>query len=93
MTLFSRLKLRTKLLLLLGLSTLAVVTSIAVSASFMHQRMIDDRIDKVHSIVLASIGFAQSLQARVDAHQISQEQAIATFRDEVHRMRFGAEDD
>jgi len=92
-TLFSRLKLRTKLLLLLGLSTLAVVTSIAVSASFMHQRMIDDRIDKVHSIVLASIGFAQSLQARVDAHQISQEQAIATFRDEVHRMRFGAEDD
>ena len=93
MTLFSRLKLRTKLLLLLGLSTIAVVVSIGVSASFMHQRMIDDRIDKVHSIVLASIGFAQSLQARVDAHQISHEQAIATFRDDVHRMRFGAEDD
>src|SRR5580658_2345504 len=93
MTLLSRLKLRTKLALLLGLSTLAVVVSIGAGASLMHGRMIDDRIDKVHAVVLAATGFAQSLQAQVDAHQISREQALATFRDQVHRVRFGAADD
>jgi methyl-accepting chemotaxis protein len=93
MNLLSRLKLRTKLALLLGLSALAVVVSIGAGASLMHGRMIDDRIDKVRAIVLAATGFAQSLQAQVDAHQISREQALATFRDEVHRVRFGAEDD
>jgi methyl-accepting chemotaxis protein len=93
MTLLSRLKLRTKLTLLLGLSALAVVVSIGAGASLMHARMINDRIDKVRAVVLAATGFAQSLQAQVDAHQISREQALATFRDEVHRVRFGAADD
>jgi methyl-accepting chemotaxis protein len=93
MTLLSRLKLHTKLALLLGLSTLAVVVSIGAGASLMHGRMIDDRIDKVRAVVLAATGFAQSLQAQVDAHQISREQALATFRDQVHRVRFGAADD
>jgi methyl-accepting chemotaxis protein len=93
MTLLSRLKLRTKLTLLLGLSALAVVVSIGAGASIMHARMINDRIDKVRAVVLAATGFAQSLQAQVDAHQITHEQAVATFRDEVHRVRFGAADD
>jgi methyl-accepting chemotaxis protein len=93
MNLLSRLKLRTKLALLLGLAALAVVVSIAAGASLMHRRMIDDRIDKVRAVVLAATGFAQALQAQVDAHQISREQALATFRDEVHRVRFGTADD
>jgi methyl-accepting chemotaxis protein len=93
MNILSRLKLRTKLTLLLGLSALALAVSIGAGASLMHQRMINDRIDKVRAIVLTAIGFAQSLQAQVDAHQISHEQAVASFRDDVHRVRFGAEDD
>ncbi|HEY3845519.1 MAG TPA: methyl-accepting chemotaxis protein [Acetobacteraceae bacterium] len=93
MSILTRLRLRTKLFLLLALSALAPIASISAGASLMHQRMTNDRIDKVHAVVLAAIGFAQSLQSQVDAHQISQAQAIATFRDEVHRVRFGAEDD
>jgi methyl-accepting chemotaxis protein len=93
MTLLSRLKLRTKLALLLGLSALAVVVSIGAGASLMHGRMINDRIDKVRAVVLAATGFAQSLQDQVDAHKLTREQAVATFRDEVHRVRFGADDD
>jgi len=71
MNMLSHLKLRTKLTLLLGLSALAVVASIGASASLMHARMINDRIDKVRAVVLAATGFAQSLQAQVDAHQIT----------------------
>jgi methyl-accepting chemotaxis protein len=93
MNLLSRLKLRTKLALLLGLSAVAVVVSIGAGGSLMHGRMINDRIDKVRAVVLTAIGFAQSLQGQVDAHQITHEQALATFRDEVHRVRFGTDDD
>jgi len=93
MSLLSRLRLRTKLILLLGLSALALIASIGAAALLIHQRMIDDRIDKLRGVVLTATGFAGSLQARVDAHEISQEQAIASFRDAVHRARFGAEDD
>jgi methyl-accepting chemotaxis protein len=93
MNILSRLRIRTKLVLLLGLSALALIASVSAGASLMHGRMINDRIDKVHAIVLAAIGFAQSLQAQVDAHQISHAQAVAAFRDDVHRVRFGAEDD
>jgi len=93
MNILSRIRLRTKLVLLLGLSALALAASIGAGASIMHQRMLNDRIDKVRAVVLAATGFAQSLQAQVDAHQISQAQAVTTFRDQVHRVRFGAEDD
>jgi methyl-accepting chemotaxis protein len=55
--------------------------------------MISDRIDKVRAVVLTAAGVARSLQDQVDAHQITQEQAIGTFREMVHRARFGAADD
>jgi methyl-accepting chemotaxis protein len=93
MHLLSRLRLHTKLALLLGLSALAVVVSIGAGALIMHERMINDRIDKVHAVVLAATGFARSLQDQVDAHQITQPQALAAFRDEVHRVRFGDDGD
>ena len=56
----------------------------------MHQRMFDDRIDKLRAVVQAAIGVAQSLQDQVAAHQITREQALAPFRDDVHAMRFDA---
>ena len=44
MNLLSRLKVRIKLTLLLGLSALALVISVGAAASLMHARMVDDRI-------------------------------------------------
>jgi len=87
---FSRFRLRTKLAQLMGLSLLALIVSIGAGASLMRGRMMDDRIDKVRAVVLTMVGFAESLQAQVEAHQVSQEQAFATFRDEVHWVRFAA---
>ncbi|HEY0182409.1 MAG TPA: cache domain-containing protein [Rhodopila sp.] len=89
----SHLRLRTKLGLLMGMSALALIVLIAVSASLMRQRMIDDRIDKLRAVVVSAMGFAQALQAEVDAHRVTQEQALATFRNQVHRVRFGAADE
>ena len=51
MHILSRLRLRTKLAILMGLSALALVASIGVAASLMRQRMFDDRIDKLRAVV------------------------------------------
>src|SRR5271154_4134143 len=90
MNLLSRLKLRTKLALLLGLSILAVVVSIGAAASLMYQRMFDDRIDKLHSMSQAVAGVAQSLEDQVAAHQMTHDQAVEQFRKAVHAIHFDA---
>src|ERR1700757_4276866 len=88
MHILSRIKLRTKLTLLLGLSALAVVLSIGAAAWLMHDRMFGDRIDKLRAVVQSTISIAQSLESRVAAHQLTREQALALLRDDVHAMRF-----
>jgi len=88
MHILTRLKLRAKFALLLGLSALAVVVSIGVAASLMHQRMFDDRIDKLHTMTLAALGMAQALEDQVAAHQMTREQALAQFGKAVHAIRF-----
>ncbi len=47
MSVLVNLRIRTKLFLLLGLSLLAVLATIGLSASNAYQRMMDDRIDKL----------------------------------------------
>jgi methyl-accepting chemotaxis protein len=87
------LRLHIKLVILIGLAALTLIASIGAGASMIYRRTIDDRIDKVRAVVLAATGFAQALEAQVQDHKITREQALASFRDEVHRVRFGAEDD
>ena len=86
MHILTRLKLRAKFALLLGLSALAVVVSNGVAASLMHQRMFDDRIDKLHSMSLAALGTAQALEDQVAAKQMTREQAQAQFTKAVHAI-------
>lgn len=90
MRLLSRLRLRTKLAILLGLSALVLVVSIGVSASILRERMVSDRIDKLRAVVDVSVGLAQSLENQVEAHKLTREQALAQYRDAAHAMRFDA---
>jgi hypothetical protein len=88
MQILSRLRLRTKLAVLMGLSALALVASIGVAASLLRQRMIDDRIDKLAAVVNTTIGVASSLETQIAAHQLTREQAVEQFRNAVHALRF-----
>jgi methyl-accepting chemotaxis protein len=87
-TLLSRLRLRTKLALLLGLSALAVLACVGASSALMHRHMIEGRIEKLRAVVHSAIGFAQALENRVAAGRLTREQALALFRDDLHTMRF-----
>ncbi len=81
-----RLKIKAKLGLLLGLSALALAASILLAANLMHQRMIDDRIAKLHGITEVAIGIAQALDDEVKAGKITQEEALARLRTAVYGM-------
>ena len=84
----SRLKLRTKFALLLGLSALGVIASIGLAASQMHDRMLNDRIETLHAATQMAIGIARSLEQRVAAGEITRQQAIARLADILHVMHF-----
>ena len=88
MSLLSRLKLRSKLALLIVLSALAVAAVTATSASMLHQRMIEERIDKLRAVVRSAIGIAQVLQTEEAAHRLSHEQVMDRLRSDIHAMRF-----
>jgi hypothetical protein len=83
MKFLSRLRLRTKLALLLGLFALALVVSIGAAASLLRHRMVDDRVDKLRAVVQSTIAIAQSLEDRVLAHALTREQALALLRDDM----------
>ena len=85
---FSRLKLRTKLGLLLGLSVLAVLVSIGFGAATLHRKMTEDRIDKLRAVVQSSLAIARGLESQVAAKALTRDQAIAQMRELVHVMRF-----
>jgi len=88
MNILSRLRLRTKLVLLMGLSALALIVTIGIAASVMRHRMIDDRFDKLHAEVDSAMGLAQALQDEVAASHMTHAQALERMRAAVHRIRF-----
>src|SRR5262249_33622200 len=88
MHILSRLRLRTKLALLMGLSALAVVACIAAASSTMHQRLIDDRLDKLQAISQTASGVAAALEHQVAAHEMTREQALEQFRRAAHAIHF-----
>jgi methyl-accepting chemotaxis protein len=85
---FSHLRLRTKLALLLGLSAIAVVVSIACSAWMLRDRMIEDRVDKLRAVVQSTIAIGRGLEAQVAARTLTHDQAMDRMRDAIHLMRY-----
>jgi methyl-accepting chemotaxis protein len=93
MKVFSGYGLRAKLALLTALAACAILGTIGAATSLMYQRMVDDRIGKLHAVIILAQGLAQSLQDQVDAHVLTRAEALATFRQQIHHLRFGAATD
>ncbi len=85
---FSRIKLRTKLVILLGLSALAVVISIGFSSVVLHDRMIADRIDKLRAVAQSAIAVAKALDTQVTAKTLTRDEAMARLRETINPLRF-----
>ena len=85
-----RLKLPIKLALVVALSTTAAVAIAAMGAMTLHESMFNDRIDKLKTVVSATVGIARSLEDQVASHDLSHEQAIEQLRRDIHAIRFDA---
>jgi methyl-accepting chemotaxis protein len=88
MMLLSRLKLRSKLALLLGMAALAVVGSTAAGGTMLYDRMFDDRIEKLRTAVDVAVSLAKGLETEVQAGKLTHEQAWQAFGSEIHRLRY-----
>ncbi|HUC67514.1 MAG TPA: methyl-accepting chemotaxis protein [Stellaceae bacterium] len=84
MQILNRIKIKAKLGLMLGLSAVALAIAIFMAASLLHQRMLDDRIEKLRGIVEMLSGQAQSLENEVKAGKITREEALNRFRTIVY---------
>jgi len=84
----NHLKLRTRLACLVGLSALALIASIALGATMMHERMVSDRVDKLRAVVQTALSIAQALQTREASHELTHVEAFARFAADVHAIRF-----
>ncbi|WP_213772098.1 methyl-accepting chemotaxis protein [Bradyrhizobium sp. dw_78] len=86
MNFVNKIKIRSKLLIVLALSALSLVAAIAVSTSILHERMLNDRIDKLRAIVETSHGLAQALEAQVQAGKLTHDQALERYKNETRAM-------
>ncbi len=88
MNILSHLRLRTKLTLLLGLSALALIASIGLAASQIHQRMLDDRISTLRATTEMALGLAAALEQEAAAGKLTRAEAVARLGAALHVMHF-----
>jgi len=88
MLLLNHLKLRSKLAILLGMATLAVIGSIGTGLSIMRDRMTTDRIEKLRTVVEMTSSLARFMEAEVQAGRLTHDQALGQFRSQVHALRY-----
>ncbi|MBI1775595.1 MAG: methyl-accepting chemotaxis protein [Proteobacteria bacterium] len=82
----NRLKIKSKLGLLLVLSVVSLVVAIGLAASFLHQSMVDERIAKLRAVVETVHGYATMLEGEVTQGRITREEALNRFRAGIHAM-------
>ncbi|MEA2741397.1 MAG: methyl-accepting chemotaxis protein [Acetobacteraceae bacterium] len=88
MNVLDHFKLRTKFVLLVGLCAAAIILVTISSASMLHQRMLDDRMNKLRAVVTSTVTLAKALQARIGTHDLTSQQALEQFHRDVRAIRF-----
>jgi methyl-accepting chemotaxis protein len=83
-----RLRVRTKLALLLGSFVFGIVAMVAIDAVRMHQRMIEQRVQKLKAADDMALSIATALERQVAANTITRDQEMARLRETLHAMRF-----
>jgi len=84
----SNLRLGTKMTLLLALSAAAMIAIALTGAVILHQRMIDDRVEKLRATVDSAVTIAAALNTRVTAQEITREQALDLLHRDIRAIRY-----
>ncbi|HXP97664.1 MAG TPA: methyl-accepting chemotaxis protein [Telmatospirillum sp.] len=88
MALLDRIRIKTKFWIILAVSALSLVVASGLAASVLHQKMIDDRVEKLRSIVDTVHSLAQALERDVAAGTTTHDAALAELRRVAHAMSY-----
>ncbi|MDR3539261.1 MAG: methyl-accepting chemotaxis protein [Acetobacteraceae bacterium] len=83
---YPRIALRLQFIVATALLALAVLAGLAAFSRY--NAMYEGRVDKFRSLVQSAASMATTLQQRVAAGQLSQQQALTEFRDTLRPIRF-----
>jgi methyl-accepting chemotaxis protein len=76
-----RIRIRTKLLVVLALSGLSMAAAIWAATSILHQRMVQDRIGKLRAVTEIAYEQAKVLDGQVQAGKLTRDEAMARFKE------------
>jgi methyl-accepting chemotaxis protein len=88
MRFLNNLTIQRKLLILLGLSAVALIVATLAAALLLHDRMMAERVAKLRAVVEMTYGAAGGLDAREKAGEFGHDEALKRFRDAVHTEHF-----
>jgi methyl-accepting chemotaxis protein len=86
MSILNRLSIASKQWILVGLTIVSLAISIGMAASLVHDKLMEQRVAKLHGMVEAARGIASALEADVVAGKMSREEAINRFHDDLSAM-------
>ena len=92
MNLLGRLKIKSKLALLLGLTAVSLALAMIIGASFLHTNMISDREAQTKHLVEVALGIVADWHAREKAGTLTTEQAQAGAIAALRPLRYGSGD-
>src|SRR4051812_13108748 len=81
MDMIDRIRIRTKLLVVLALSGLSMAAAIWAATSILHQRMVQDRIGKLRAVTEIAYEQAKVLDGQVQAGKLTRDEAMAWFKE------------
>jgi methyl-accepting chemotaxis protein len=84
----NKIRIRTKLLLVLVLTGLSLAGAIGAATTILHQRMLQDRIGKLKAVVEMAYEQAQAFDALVKAGKMTRDEAMARFKEVGRGMWF-----
>ncbi len=88
MRFLNRLKVRTKIGLLMALSVLGILAVGILAAMSLRESMVNDRLDKLRAQVSSAVTLAAALEARVVAHELTRQDAQGLFHRDIRAIRF-----
>lgn len=92
MNFMNRFNVKSKLFMIVTMSSLSLMSAVAVSSILMRDRIIDERIAKLRSVDDITLGLAKALEQRVESGKITREEALERFRGDLHAMRYDGQE-
>jgi methyl-accepting chemotaxis protein len=92
MNFLNKFDVKSKLFMIVTLSSVSLMSAVGISSILMRDRIVDERIAKLRSVDEITLGLAKALEQRVESGKITREEALERFRGDLHAMRYDGQE-